>query len=163
MSRYINGPVNFAILQGKVNGINKKLYIFMDRHDDLQNQTRCESFDSIDIAQYLYKKIIETKEPLDFFMEIRKEQIEMTKSNKNVRLHYLDIRDRLGLMGLKTKISFELLKDYNLLIDKKLLDTSSLINNLTIIYKYMKKVEDILLEIENNNKIYDQDTIIYIF
>ena len=67
MTEYINGPINFANLRGSINGIDKNIYFFMDTHYDLDNQTRCESFNSIDISQYLYQKIIEAKKPLDFF------------------------------------------------------------------------------------------------
>ena len=138
MPKYINGPVNYVQLIGNINNIQKKITIFLDKHLDINNQTRCDSFDSIDISQYLYKLIKNTKEPLDFFMEICDEQIQMpftdkrdiyikdvvkmfktefivekindkdkvkySKSNKNMRLHYLDIRDHLGIMHTNTII-----------------------------------------------------------
>ena len=47
----------------------------MDIHQDLDSQTRCDSFDSIDISQYLYKLIKNTTEPLDFFLEIQYENL----------------------------------------------------------------------------------------
>jgi len=82
MTEYINGPTNFANLRGSISGINKNIYFFMDTHYDLDNQTRCESFNSIDISQYLYQKIIEAKQPLDFFMEIRSTNIDTVITNK---------------------------------------------------------------------------------
>ena len=54
MTEYINGLINFANLRGSIGGIDKNIYFFMDSHNDLDNQTRCESFNSIDISQYLY-------------------------------------------------------------------------------------------------------------
>jgi len=57
MPQYINGPVNYIQLNGTINNINKNITIFLDTHLDLDNQTRCDSFDSIDISQYLYKLI----------------------------------------------------------------------------------------------------------
>ena len=82
MTEYINGPTNFAHLRGSIDGQDKNIYFFMDSHYDLDNQTRCESFNSIDISQYLYKKIIEAKQQLDFFMEIRSTHIDTLITNK---------------------------------------------------------------------------------
>ena len=135
MPQFINGPVNFVQLVGNINNIQKNITIFMDVHLDLNNQTRCESFDSIDISYYLYNQIKTTKISLDFFLEIRDEQlqhqitnkrdiyikdvIEMfksefiiekdkvkySKSNSNVRLHYLDIRDHLNIFYIGNQIN----------------------------------------------------------
>ena len=69
MTEYINGPTNFAHLQGFINGVDKNIYFFIDSHYNLDKQTRCDSFNGIDISQYLYKKIIEAKEELDFFLK----------------------------------------------------------------------------------------------
>ena len=82
MTEYINGPTNFAHLRGLIDGQDKNIYFFMDSHYDLDNQTRFESFNSIDISQYLYQKIIEAKKPLDFFMEIRSTNINTVITNK---------------------------------------------------------------------------------
>ena len=67
---YINGPTNYAYLKGNLNGIEKEIHIFFDKHFNLDEQTKCESFNSIDITYYLYRLINESKGPLDFFMEI---------------------------------------------------------------------------------------------
>ena len=40
---HINGPVNVARLEGKVNGVNKVLYMFMDIHYDLHRESKCNS------------------------------------------------------------------------------------------------------------------------
>lgn len=71
----IQGPINLAILEGKKNNIFKRVYIFMDYHYEIDKQTKCESFDSEDISNFLYKKIKNATKETDFFMEIRKEQI----------------------------------------------------------------------------------------
>jgi hypothetical protein len=73
---YINGPTNYAYLKGNLNGIEKEIHIFFDKHFNLDKQTKCESFNSIDITYYLYRLINESKGPLDFFMEIGIEQLE---------------------------------------------------------------------------------------
>ena len=81
----INGPINYVKIEGIINNISKIFIIIMDKHFDLEYQTRCRSFDSIDISYYLYKKIKNTKKELDFFMEIRNEQIEVPIDNKRKR------------------------------------------------------------------------------
>ena len=70
MAQYINGPTNYIHLTGQINGIEKNVCLFVDTHNSLDDQTRCESFDSIDISQYLYQIIKYAEEPLDFFMEV---------------------------------------------------------------------------------------------
>jgi len=71
MPKFINGPTNYAYLRRKINGVKKNKYFFIDTHNKLENQTKCDSFDSIEISHYLYRKIKMAKEQLDFFMEIR--------------------------------------------------------------------------------------------
>jgi hypothetical protein len=187
MSKYINGPTNFVKMKGSINGITKSLYIFMDSHRSLEQQTKCQSFDSIDIAHFLYKIIKKTKEPLDFFMEIRKEQINMerdnkrniymrevidlfksefktekdkvlySRSNNNVRLHYSDIRDFFDM--------FKVLDMMDYLIEKYNPKTTKL----ETIIKYMKKVTDFIDKLsmmkivvgEDKNNKYEKETSLY--
>ncbi len=178
MAEFINGPVNYVELKGSINGIDKTIHIFMDKHYELNEQTRCESFNSVEISYYLYKLIKEAKEPLDFFMEIRNEQIKKiksqkkdiyinevielfksefviendkvlyAKSNKNVRLHYLDIRDYFDLFYLTDLLNYEILKDFNLFVKGELKDTSIIKKNLDIIEKYIKNVFELKEKIE---------------
>ena len=79
---FINGPTNFACLNGTFAGVQKEIYVFFDKHLDLDDQTRCKSFNSIDISYYLYTLIKESKENLDFFMEIRTSQLDKQITNK---------------------------------------------------------------------------------
>jgi hypothetical protein len=149
MPHYINGPTNFAHLSGSINGINKEIYLFFDSHLDINNQTRCESFDSIDISQYLYKLIKNSKTELDFFLEIRQSEINQplsnkrdiyikevdelfksefiveqindrnkvkySKSNPNVRLHNLDIRDHFDMFYILDIIQYDINDIFKLL------------------------------------------------
>ena len=133
------GPVNYVQLFGNINNIQKKITIFMDKHLDINNQTRCDSFDSTDISQYLYDLIKTADKPLDFFMEIddykiqqpitdkrdiyikdviemfktefitEKDKVKYSKSNSNVRLHYLDIRDHLGIFYINKIIYIDII------------------------------------------------------
>lgn len=79
---FINGPVNYVKLNGTINGIEKVIHIFVDKHLELEEQTRCTSFNSIDVSYYLYKLIKEAREQIDLFMEIRTSQIDGIVSNK---------------------------------------------------------------------------------
>ena len=202
MPEFINGPINYAYLKGEINGIEKNIYLFMDQHYQLYNQTRCKSFNSVDITYYLYNIIKNTKEELDLFVEIRQEEIikpqtnnkdiyivevenlfksefveekiennktvVYSKTNPKVRLHYLDIRDHLGLFEVKTKlITNGIEKNFKLLqndinnkqqyIDKILIDLDKLEENIQI---FKNNVVEILKIININNEknfLYDKN------
>ena len=49
MVKFINGPTNYAHLKGIINGVEKNIHLFMDIHNKIDAQTKCESFDSIEI------------------------------------------------------------------------------------------------------------------
>lgn len=71
----INGPINIARVEGEINGIKKVLYLFMDYHLDVQDQSKCDSFDSIDFQNFLaieFKKMTNDK-ILDFFFEANRD------------------------------------------------------------------------------------------
>ena len=176
MTQYINGPVNYIQLSGTINNIHKNITIFLDKHFSIDNQTRCESFNSIDIPQYLYKLIKDTNESLDFFLEIRDNQIKekksdkkdiyiidviemfktefliendkvkYSKSNPNVRFHYLDIRDHLGIFYITQLINNDMqpllnsLKNYTLNDVDKLKKTTILIEYIKQSQQYIKKI-----------------------
>ncbi|AGF85011.1 hypothetical protein QJ854_gp771 [Moumouvirus goulette] len=131
--KFINGPVNVVRLQGNIQGINKVIYLFMDQHYPLGQQTQCENLYADSIQKYFadnFKKLNSSSKTYDFFMEIRPTELEYNKNNKisttriyivemwklfskifqyndkenrvytsesfkNVRLHYMDIRDYL--------------------------------------------------------------------
>lgn len=194
MPNYINGPTNFAHLSGSINGINKEIYLFFDSHLDINNQTRCESFDSIDISQYLYKLIKNSKTELDFFLEIRQSEInkplsnkrdiyiqevaelfksefivekinnrnkvKYSKSNPNVRLHNLDIRDHFDLFYIMDIIQYDIPKAFDLLF--KNIGTQE--DNIKTLFKHIKNIEKTLGKLysnymrmyENKLKIYEK-------
>jgi hypothetical protein len=176
MSSYINGPVNYVQLIGNINNIQKNITIFMDVHLDLNNQTRCDSFDSVDISYYLYNVIKNTTSSLDFFMEIRqtdlftpitnkrdiyinevinlfrsefiieKDKVKYSKTNENVRLHYLDIRDYLELFYVTTQIKYEILpilnslKNDKLIYDDKIKKIEHIKYHINLIKEYTEKI-----------------------
>jgi hypothetical protein len=170
MSLFINGPFNYVQLSGNTNNIQKNITIFMDVHLDINNQTRCDSFDSSDIAQYLYQLIKDTKIPLDFFLEIRheflnqsqtdkkdiyifeamemfksefiieKNKVKYAKSNQNVRLHYLDIRDHLQFSYVLDELNKNILPKLNSLKNDVLSDSNK-INKLEQIKQHINIIK----------------------
>ena len=132
----VSGPVNVVRLEGNIHGINKVIYVFMDYHMGVKEQTQCANIFSEDIQKYFansFRKLINAnKQIYDFFLEIYPSELASTKQQKtgalaepkeqyieevvkffrkifkydpkqnkvsinelfkNLRLHYLDIRD----------------------------------------------------------------------
>jgi len=108
MPKFISGPVNYIKLIGSINGIQKIIYILMDVHNDIDSQTKCESFDTEEISHYIYKKIKNAQKPLDFFMEIRSEQFTEPRDNKNIFiLKKLLIYLKANLLWKKIKLNIQ--------------------------------------------------------
>lgn len=187
MTQYINGPVNYIQLKGEIHGVSKNILLFMDSHKLINNQTQCDSYESDDISHYLYKKIKYAKDELDFFMEIRnsqikefktnkrdiymkdvinmfktefiveKDKVKYAKSNPKVRLHYLDVRDHLGLFYVSQLIEYELNGEIKLLKENN--DVKNIANikkNLYIIEKLIKEFDLAKQFVSQNNKKYTQ-------
>lgn len=107
----INGPVNYVKIQGDN---NKILHIFFDLHYEINNETECDEYDSININKYIKKFLTNTKKNINYFLEIIPEKekyisdkndiyIRKTmdefyniknklKDNQNIKLHYINIR-----------------------------------------------------------------------
>jgi hypothetical protein len=128
-NKQINGPINVIRLEGEINNVKKVLYIFMDMHIQVNNQTKCDDFLSEDVTRYIKKEMLKTKDKhIDFFMEHRMESANESiskyskykdryieemqkffwenfrKNNKelnNVRFHYADIRNSDIIFGYK--------------------------------------------------------------
>ena len=109
------GLTNYAQLKGLINGIEKEIHVFIDKHFDLNEQTKCESFNSIDISYYLYNLIKESNEPFDFFMEIGNGNGEFDNNNiSNKREIY--IKEVVKLF--KSEFAFEKNNDENIKYSK---------------------------------------------
>lgn len=73
MEILINGPINVLRLEGNINNIQKIIYLFADVHIKKENETKCESNDSIDIVDFYnasFKNIANFDKYYDFFFEI---------------------------------------------------------------------------------------------
>lgn len=127
----VNGPYNTVRIEGSIGNIKKVIYLFFDYHSPVNEQSSCDGYDNTDIANYMYKHIKNITFPLDIFMEIRRthinekipkkrnkyiwemnklfkqefsvkeERVQNSKTNTNVRLHYLDIRDYYSFLDYK--------------------------------------------------------------
>lgn len=73
LSKQISGPINVARLEGKINGIDKVLYVFMDWHLGVDIQTECDDLFSPDIQKYFvysFEGLNKKDKKYDFFFEI---------------------------------------------------------------------------------------------
>jgi len=75
---YVNGPINVVRLEGKINNIDKVLYVFMDYHIDIFAETSCNSYNSEDFVKYFTKTMDKTDKNIayDLFFEIDDSVIE---------------------------------------------------------------------------------------
>ena len=132
----ISGPINVVRLEGEINNIKKVIYLFMDMHQDLYDQSECDNIFAKEIPQYLadnFLKMNDSNITYDFFLEtitfqlenvnygvpfrmdinfkdiyilrLRKffnkifnynpetNKVSMSKIFKNIRLHYMDVRE----------------------------------------------------------------------
>ena len=48
----VNGPINVIRMEGRVNNIDKVIYIFMDVHYPVDSQTKCDNIFSKDKRRY---------------------------------------------------------------------------------------------------------------
>ena len=70
--KFVNGPINVARLEGEVNGIRKVIYLFMDNHSDLSQQTECSNIYAQHINTYLlniFTKLKNSDKIIDVFLE----------------------------------------------------------------------------------------------
>lgn len=88
-TKQVNGPINVVRMEGKINGINKVIYLFMDQH--LQAQTQCDNVFSVDINTYFantFHKLNKSNKMYDFFLEINPTQLidPINQSNQSSQL-----------------------------------------------------------------------------
>lgn len=224
---YVNGPVNIIRLEGEIDGIKKKVYLFMDIHYDLMEQTTCYNNDNIDIQRYFYDIINYNKDELDIFIETNKEyfygknnkkygndkydlimykdkyineirntiykeflhnrilsknKILQSSKHKNIRLHYIDVRnltflfedihdyisDNINYISIdlvkkiKSKIDYyinEIKKKYGKKIRERYnnIELQNKLNNfIKIIDYYEDKINENIDDLINNYYIYDK-------
>ena len=90
---YIDGPINAFRLEGQVNGIKKMIYLFEDHPHTIDQQTKCGTYDSVAVSNYIYKKckeINQTNITYDLFGEIYASDYYNTSINNNTTVRYID-------------------------------------------------------------------------
>ena len=101
--KYIDGPVNVTRLEGKIGGIKKVIYLFMDYHLNLGTEQRqCSNIFSTNIRKYFVDSFTETTKGdimIDFFMEFHKKDLIKNKyagAKQELSIKYIwDINDML--------------------------------------------------------------------
>lgn len=92
---FINGPINVVRLEGEVNKIKKVLYVFMDYHMDVTQQSKCDDIRSKDIHNYFvenFDKISEGNKMYDFFLEMFPTYL-IDKGSYRKDMYLLETRD----------------------------------------------------------------------
>lgn len=135
----INGPINVIRMEGKIGGIPKVIYIFMDRHVNITDQTKCDNVFAKNIDTYFaenFHNLNDSEITYDFFLEIvpnklqnisfglpfqsdanyqdiyireiwrlfrkmfqydpKKNKVSISEYFRNVRLHFMDIREYIN-------------------------------------------------------------------
>lgn len=169
----INGPINYMKLINK--DTEKEVHLFFDYHEDLEYQQQCEEFDSVDINKYIGSILLKTEEPIDFFAEIFKKELKKDydfsindiyimsvrkmfnkiyneKKKKNIRLHYIDIRDyndfvKHALYNIPEL--HEQIKEYETNVDD---DTMNLIETMEVIKEDFERLVEFSESIINKKK-----------
>ena len=70
--QHINGPINTVRLEGKIGNVKKVVYIFMDFHESVYNQTECDDIRSSDIDKYIIRTLdqaLNNGKTYDLFIE----------------------------------------------------------------------------------------------
>ena len=95
LKKYVNGPVNVVRLEGKMFGIDKVLYVFMDVHQPVTEQTKCDDVRSKDFAQYLvdnFDDISKKDKIYDFFLEIFPTWLSPNTVSINKNIYLAEVR-----------------------------------------------------------------------
>lgn len=85
---YVNGPINVIRLEGKINKINKVIYLFMDLHIPVSDETECSNIFSQDIQTYFLNNFINLNKIYDFFLEMTPS--EQQEENLNYKDKYIE-------------------------------------------------------------------------
>lgn len=75
----INGPINLVRMEGTINNIHKVIYIFMDKHIKVEDQTDCDDPEnSVDVNEYFrisFQNLKNKNKTYDFYLEIFPRQL----------------------------------------------------------------------------------------
>ena len=177
-NKFINGPVNSIRLEGLINNINKTIYLFGDIHVPYSKQTKCKNNDK-DFLEYFKENIKNKSINYDLFFELGplhhyltipqteqkhidkvahffKDSINIdknkgSKTNVNLRLHYVDFRDLFK--SSFNKILSEIYNLINIKLCKKNINQEDLSNLKLLVISLQEEFNSMFKKTENNNKI----------
>lgn len=69
----VSGPVNVIRMEGNIRGIKKVIYLFLDYHINVREQTQCTNVFSEDVQKYFansFFRLNKSPKTYDFFLEI---------------------------------------------------------------------------------------------
>lgn len=152
----INGPINIIRLAKK----GKILYLFFDVHENIADQTECNTNNNIDIVNFLHESFLKLKDNIDFFLEaspliftdnetidnIRKENyIDSIQKWVARNFNYDKNRDKVLQSNKYTHVRFHYFdfRQYFEYLEFKDVDIISFIGTFT---KNMKELSSMLLE-----------------
>jgi hypothetical protein len=177
---FLNGPINYVKLYNKEK--NKYLYVFMDFHEKIDYQQKCDSLHSIDVDKYLYHIIKEANINIDFFLEIYPTSINNNldtsinhiylgalrekfkklyndleiKKKKNIRLHYIDIRAYTLYENLSNSINL-CINNFTFInpynINNLIFQINYIQNEILYLYGMITKIREKNQILENKTKI----------
>ncbi|AAV50966.1 hypothetical protein [Acanthamoeba castellanii mimivirus] len=194
-SRMVSGPLNVVRLEGNFYGIKKVLYLFMDYHADVSDQTQCENIFSEDVQKYFAKtfyKLNDSNKIYDFFLEVfpteiaqdiysddvpeidhkemyieevvklfkklfrydpKKNRVLMNNITKNIRLHYIDIRDYYkNNVHNRTADMNIIARNFMVKGNIKVSQLNKIIKLMKIIRNHLEEIVEILEYSPKNNK-----------
>lgn len=155
----INGPINAVELEGKINGVKKKILFMLDVHAPITHQTECNDIHAKDVRTYLLDLFEKNSTvTFDFFFEttpyvLRSRTNEYDKGiyiynvqklfkklyynneYSNVRLHYVDIRHIIPMTYKNND------------------DNDDIVHQLTYYAYYLIKIYDLLYNKNKNDDI----------
>jgi hypothetical protein len=172
-SIFLNGPINYIKLYNEEK--NKYLYVFMDYHEKIDYQQKCDSLHSIDIDKYLHHILEEADINIDFFLEIYPTSINNNldtstnyiylgalrekfkklyndleiKKKKNIRLHYIDIRAYTLYENLANSIDLSM-NNFTFINPYNI---NNLIYQINYIFKEISYLFGMITKIKDNGKI----------
>lgn len=169
----ISGPVNIVRLEGTINNIKKIIYIFMDYHLNSSDQMECYETNVLPVRSYLTNVLKKKDKTYDIFIEVTPLHETNNKSGnyissmqqlyvrnkkkkdntylRNVRLHYIDVREVLLHNELTILTNLPYILSFNLnvpTLNKYLNDIKLLINSLQNIYNALFE-DDIINKTES--------------
>lgn len=104
METKLDSFYNLYCLEGSIGGVKKVIYLVPDEHVLIENREGCSDGQGTDVKDYLVKQLLETEHPIDFFMEISREDIDSLTPDPGVSCENGDCRQTFRASAYITKM-----------------------------------------------------------